>query len=148
MCWRTEEFGPTIGLLRYRHFVGSPCRCRPGMLTTRSCHWVGCLAAGLNGKPDNCPVTIYQKYYWMWRFTCVGTYMCRRTEEVEPSVGLLCHRYLIGSPCRGRLGTLTTSNCNGVRCLAAGLNGENQTIVPLLYTWNISKCDVKPESTN
>ena len=50
-------------------------------------------------------------------------------------------------PCRGRLGTLKTPSCPWRGCPAAGQNLENWTSVPLLYSWNIAECDVKPHST-
>ena len=49
-------------------------------------------------------------------------------------------------PCRGRLGTLKTPSCPWVPGSRSKFG--NWTSVPSLYSWNIAKCDVKPQSTN
>ena len=51
-------------------------------------------------------------------------------------------------PCRGRLGTLKTPSCPWHWVSGSRSKFGNWTTVPLLYSWNIAECDVKPQPTN
>ena len=51
-------------------------------------------------------------------------------------------------PCQGRPGTLKTPSCPWRWVPGSRSKFGNLTTVPSLYSWNVAKCDVKPQPTN